>query len=247
MKTLLLKLIGLSCILCFFTNCLTKTAEEYYRMGTWNDTLGNHKKAVKAYSLAIKKDPYKSIYYVRRGNSKSVYYGLIHNSKSILADYSKAMNVDPWNEEGCYALGSYFYRKEDYYHSLVYLDTLLRKNPKHSEGYLLRGKLYYDKKDTATGNYNFRKAVEYSNDKKKIFLEIATVQDEQKYYYDALVNYNRSLHLSDKVKFCCYASLSYCYWKVNKRDSACYYYDLISDKSMMLGDYADIKYFCERK
>ncbi len=240
-------MLSVACFAILLTNCNLKTAEEYYRIGTWYDTLGNYKKSFKAYSKAIKKNPNNPLYYVRRANSRAFGSLLKKSHELIIEDYNKAIRIEMYNPFAIYSRAFYYYNvKANYIMALRDLDTLLSKNPKHVDGYFLRGQMYYDKKDTVKGNYNFINAVEYSIDKKETLGEIASFQKTNGYYNEALLNFNRSLRLSDKVKFNYYRPMAMCYWKIGQKDSACYYYQLISNKSNLLGEYAELRNFCER-
>lgn len=229
-------------------SCTTKTAEEWYKVGQFKESKGYLKSAFKAYSKAIKKNNKNADYYLARAKLR-----LLNNIKlsdsGVNSDFNSALQINHWYAPILYYRAYYYYKyKNDFSHASRDLDSLLSRHPMYIEGYLLQGEMFYDRNDTASGNKNFRKAIEYSSAKSETIINIASIKTEHGYYKDALIMWQQALKLAEnKDSFCCYSSVSFCFWKTNEKDSACYYWQLIKDKEhLTTSTFNNIKQHCEK-
>ena len=67
----------------------------YYRRGFTYSVLGNHKAAIRDYSIIIRKDPGYVWAYISRGSSKNK----LKLFKEALEDFDKAIEIEPKNQE----------------------------------------------------------------------------------------------------------------------------------------------------
>ena len=223
-------------ILSLFTDsCIPKrkTAKEYEELADKYFTAAKEKKAAKILEKAIELNNKNPDLYVKLAEIYS--YALntdkFKNYKKIEFAYNKAMGLVPWYEPALLSRANFFDSRSRYRDALDDVDSLLVRYKSNTDAYLLKGKIYYGKKDTANGNTAYRAALKNisSKDFYRIYQDKAYYEFNLNLYNNSISDYLAVLKLIGGVRFYSYCELSWAYLNLNKADSACFYYDLCKD------------------
>ena len=221
--------------LLLLSSCFPKkqTAQDYKELAIEFEKRNKFKNAIKALQKASELDKKDPDIYVFMAEYYAFYLKQNYkNQRLILDTYNKAIHLNSWYEPVLISRAKYFYNISEYKYAIDELDSLLIRYPKNINAYLLEAKIYYEKKDTVTGNYVYNQALRNVSGKDiyKIYDEKAFREFNLKLYRSSINDYLHELRLIDGVQFTSYCQLSWAYLNINKKDSACYYYDLCSKK-----------------
>ncbi len=245
MKQVILQiLLKISLSAVFLLSCFScnKSAEEYSKMGSHFDSINNYKKSFRYYSLATKKDPNNSIFYVKKAEARFLMSNKINNSTftSIIDDYNKAFTIEPNCKEAIISASKCFFKLHRYAESIREVDSCISKHPNYSNGYLFKGVMYYLKNDTVNSNKYLYKALSLGLSKVEMFKEIADFEFIEKNYIEAIKNYQMYLREGGQPMI---SQLCLSYWELGKQDSACYYYRNANPNSLLL---KNLKNYCNK-
>lgn len=233
-----------------FSGCKTKQAVEYYNLGEENYMLDNYKKSYKYFSKAVKLDKSKPEYFIKRAEAAARWKWRANGLSMVERAYNDLFDLYPWNEDGLLSIANYHYRyRYSFVSTLRNLDSLINRYPKNIEAYMLRGEVYFDKKDTLSGYKDFRKAIVLSQNSKEIYDRIGIIENQNKYYNNSIVSFRQAFKLNKQpiLSSCHYLSKSFL--ETNQKDSACYYFSMVNDKKKILqsSTYKQIREYCANK
>jgi tetratricopeptide (TPR) repeat protein len=228
-----LVILALFCIV-LITSCFSKipkkqTAKEYKELADDYYSKSKYKKAIKSLQMASELDRKDPDIYVSMAEYSAFYLKqTFDNKRKIQSMYNKAMDIINWYEPALLSRANFYYNICDYKNSIDNLDSLLKRYPTNSEGYLLKARIYYGKKDTTTGNEVYRQTLRHvpPKDIHRVYNEKAFQENRLHLYKQAAADYLQELKITDGVKFTSYCALSWAYYNIGKVDSACYYYEL---------------------
>lgn|GEM_PF-6602859 len=250
-KILFLTLIILSLLT---DSCIPKrkTAKEYEELADKYFTAAKEKKAAKIMEKAVELDNKNPDLYVKLAEmySYSLNTDKFKNYKKIELTYNKVMDLAHWYEPGLLSRANFFYSRSEYREALRDVDSLLSRYKTNTDAYLLKGKIYYEKKDTTNGNAVYRLALKNvpSKDLHQIYQDKAYYEFNLSLYNNAIADYLTVLKLVGGVRFYSYCELSWAYYCISKRDSSCYYNDLCDKKILHYKiDKEQLNRACENK
>ncbi len=240
--------ISLLVLILIITTCKAQTATECYKLGILNDSLKQYKKAFKYYSLAIKMNPENPNYYVKRANVRyMIGFAQKIPKKEMFNDLNKAISLETWNYSAVYwkALWLYKFLPElhDVEKAISYLDSLAIRYPERVETYRLLGEIGLGQRDTVIANKNYKKLLELTSDKSKIYTEMADFEFIYGLYQQAINHYSLAGNLTDYR----YNNLAISYWKLDKKDDACIYFREFKEELRVIGEYQALVDYCKRK
>ncbi|MGZ3864341.1 MAG: tetratricopeptide repeat protein [Bacteroidia bacterium] len=213
-----------------------QTAKEYEELGDKYFTAAKHKKAVKSFEKAIKLDSKNPDLYIKL--AEATYYAGNFRDKDfikVIEIYNKAFEVRPNYIPAYLSRASYHQQMSEYQYALRDLNDVLGIADTCTDAYLLKGQIYYDKKDTANGNQTYRMALKKisSNRFWEIYHDKAWYEFKLDLFDICVADYLMELKLIGGVRFFSYCELSWAYLQINKSDSACFYYDLCNQERGM--------------
>ena len=155
-------------LFCFFLLPLfSQTAESYFKEAEQKYSSQNYKEAILLYSKAIKLDPEKVNYYLRRGFCHDV----LKDYDSAIEDYSQVIRIDPKQKWAYNSRGSAKNKINAFKDALKDFDAAIALDSKDCEAYNNRGfaKKMLGDKDGACADWN--KSKKMGNEEAKIILK----------------------------------------------------------------------------
>ncbi len=130
------------------------TYESWYAAGIQQNRNRDFNAAVKSFTECIRLNPAApaSVYFFR-GNA----YNALANPEKALADYSKAVDLQPANDTFHIVRGNLLGRQKKYTEAIADYSTAIQNNTRISEAWLNRGKMQMEsgKYDLAINDFNF--------------------------------------------------------------------------------------------
>jgi len=124
------------------TNACVKSKEPNRAIGAFNELLKTSTATAKVYRY--------------RGST----YGKFGDFDKAIADYSKAMELDPQNADFVYGHGVFYYRKDDYENAIRDFSKAIELNPRKLSAYYNRGTSYYRMGNDEAAYADFMKVIE---------------------------------------------------------------------------------------
>ena len=240
--------ISLLVLVLIITTCKAQTALEYYKLGVLNDSIELYAKALKYYSLAIKKNPKNPNYYVKRANVRyKISFIQKTPKKEMFNDLNKAISLETWNYSAVYWKAFWLYKfipeLHDVDKAISYLDSLVIRYPERVEAYRLLGEIGLGQRDTIIANKNYKKLLELTSNKSEIYTEMADFEFIYGFYQQAINHYSLASNLTNYR----YNNLAISYWKLGKKDDACIYFREFKEELRVTGEYQALVDYCKSK
>ncbi len=211
-----------------FSSCYTKFVEKQIALARENKIKGNCKKAKRIYSKLIRQQSKNPDFYIERAECRYISSApTLKNKSKVNSDYNKALNIKPWYINALKSRARFFFflGDENYKYCIRDINDVISRYGEYAEGYLLKSKIYFNYRDSANAYGNYHKALSLISsieDKKKLLYEIANEEYYNKYYANSIKTYLSLMKLDSTINL--NEALSRSYWKINSKDSSCFYF-----------------------
>jgi tetratricopeptide (TPR) repeat protein len=147
--------------------------------------------AVTAYDEAIKIQSHPWAY-----NNRALVYDKLKDYPKALADYERALSLNPDDALAYLNRGNVYDELKDYPKALADYERALSLNPDDAQAYLNRGNVYDELKDYPKALADYERALSLNPDDALAYYNRGNVYAELKDYPKALADYNQALRIN---------------------------------------------------
>jgi len=156
---------------------------------------GEHNLAIGDYTKALALYPHREGYF-----NRGVEYSAQSTQAAAIADYSKAIEIDPKYAMAYYNRGNAYTAQGNYAAAFADYSKAIEVDPKYKEAYLNRGNAY-----TAQGNYaaaiaDYSKAIEIDPKYAMAYYNRGRTYFDQGNYTAAIADYSKAIEIDPKFK-----------------------------------------------
>ncbi|ALB43255.1 hypothetical protein AA650_24905 [Anabaena sp. WA102] len=155
------------------------------------DSLKRYAEAEVAINAAIKLSP-RAVFYFNRG----VVYGEQKKWELALADYSKAIAINPDNADAYINRGVVYNEQKKWELALADYSKAIAINPDNADAYINRGVVYGEQKKWELALSDYNKAIAINPDNADAYINRGVVYGEQKKWELALADYNKAIAIN---------------------------------------------------
>lgn len=148
----------------------------------------SHEQAINLYSSAITLVPHFGFY-----NFRGMVYADLQDYPAALADYTRAIELDPQYAEAYYNRGVTHAKLNDYAAARADYTNAIELDPQYAEAYNNRGTTYANQEDYSAALADFTKATEIDSKNVNAWYNCGVTQARQNEYKQAIESYDRAL------------------------------------------------------
>ena len=132
--------------------------------------------------------------YINRG----IAYGEKGDHDRAIADFNKAIELDPKYDEAYYNRGYAYSKKGDHGHALADYNKAIELDPKHAPAYINRGLVYFDKGDFDRAIADYNEAIELDPKYAKAYYNRGGAYGKKGDHDRAMADFNKAIELDPK-------------------------------------------------
>jgi len=172
-----------------------------FKAGTDAQGRGDYDEAIRLYTKAIASGDLSqeklSEVYNRRGNA---WYSKF-NGERALADYNKAIKVNPKNSFAYSNRGNLWFWRRDYNPAMADFNKAIELNPKDDFTYYHRGDLWFMKGDYDRAIADYNKEIELNPKDADVYVSRAVAWENKRDYDRAIADYSKAIEVAPQFAY----------------------------------------------